>query len=90
MGQLGKSSCRRRVLVCCIWDGKLMEHGINAFHSSSKEWCLLFFFFRSTGALEMIYNRCFTFLNLFLIYWTCLAEIIKQSCGCFISSNTSG
>lgn len=50
MGQLGTGSRRRRVSVCRFWDGKLMEPGINAFCSSSKEsWVFLVFLSRSFG-----------------------------------------
>lgn len=76
MGQLDTAACfgvlRSGGKVHGAWNGRFLpqqQGGIS-------------FFFSSARTLEIIYNRCFTFLNVVLICLVCLAQIIKQSWGC--------
>lgn len=49
-----------------------------------------FFWFSSAGALEIIYNRRFTFLNLFSDILDLFGRDYEAVLGLFISSSTSG
>lgn len=75
MGQLGKVRAGG-VFRCAVWSLGLMLSA-----AAARSAVFFFFFFNppSTGALEMIHNGRFTFLNLILIDWACLAEIVKRS-----------
>lgn len=81
MGQLGSSSVFQYAEfgVESSWSLGLK---LSAAAAARSDFIWILFFCPSAGALEIIYNRCFTFLNLILIYWTCLAEIIEQFWAC--------
>lgn len=63
-------------LPCCAGRAGLVEHGVGAFSSSSKEW-FLFLPPREISS-EIMYSRCFSSLNVNPVQW---ARFMKQSWG---------